>query len=248
MRRKVLWLLLPLLLLATGVAWAAPGDGLKGSDHDFSAAGGGVGLCTFCHTPHRGIETRLLWNHTLSAATYNWTDIDKTIGGTTLPTISQTWTGPTKYCLSCHDGSVAVGDVNWWNGGKPALPLDNDKHAWDDKHNVGATGGVLGEMKGNHPVAVPYPYQQAKNTYNGVTTGDSVILGEFVADPAGNEIRLFNSAGPSVLAGASVGKTGMECSSCHDPHNGSTVQDDYFVRGKLTGDSLPYLCLKCHTK
>jgi hypothetical protein len=237
------------LLLASGVAWAAPGGGLKGSAHDFSAAGGGVGLCTFCHTPHRALGTRLLWNHTLSAATYTWQDVTQTIGGTALPTIDQKWTGPTKYCLSCHDGSVAVGDVNWWLGGKPPAPLDNEQHAWPDTHNVGATDGILGNMSGNHPVAVPYPYGLAKNTYNGVTTGDGVILGEFVADPGVNKIRLFNNpAGSEVVAGAVAGKTGIECSSCHDPHNGSTVEDDYFLRGELKGDALPYICLKCHTK
>lgn len=248
MRARILWFLVPMLVLAAGAAWAAPGDGLKGSDHDFSAAGGGVGLCTFCHTPHRAIDTRLLWNHTLSAATYSWQDVDRTIGGTMLPTISQSWTGPTKYCLSCHDGSVAIGDINWWLGGKPAA-LDNEKHAWDDKHNVGATGGTLGNMSGNHPVAVPYPYQNAKNTYNGTTTGDYVITSEFVADPTVNKIRLFNNPSESlVVAGAVAGKTGMECSSCHDPHNGSTVEDEYFLRGKLRGSELPYICLKCHSK
>lgn len=248
MRSKLFWVLVPLLLLATAVAWAAaPGSGIKGTDHDFSAKGGGVGLCTFCHTPHRAISTRLLWNHTLSAATYTWQDQNETIGGTKLPTIAQSWTGPTKYCLSCHDGSVAVGDVNWWLEGKP-VPLDNTKHAWPDPANVGATGGTLGNMSGNHPVAAPYPYQQAKNSYNSVTTGDGVIISEFVADPGANKIRLFNDTGTLVRAGAVAGKTGIECSSCHDPHNGSTVEDTYFLRGKVKGDSLPYICLKCHSK
>ena len=242
------------VFIVAGLAWAfTPGAGLKDTPHDFSAKGGGVGVCTFCHTPHRALQTRLLWNHTLPTGyNYTWKDIDKTIGGTTLPTILSGpggWSGPTKLCLSCHDGSVAVGDINWWNEGKPPAPLDNTKHAWPDTYNVGATDGDLGNMKGNHPVAVPYPYANAKNTYGGTTTGDGVLIAEFVANPAVNNIRLFNtSGGSSVQAGAVAGSTGIECSSCHDPHNGSTVEDDLFLRGKLAGNALPYICLKCHNK
>jgi len=250
MRTRLPWLLVSTLLAIAAAVWAAPppGSGIRDTLHDFSSRGGGVGLCTFCHTPHRGISTRLLWNHTLSTATYTWQDVDETIGGTKLPTITQEWTGPSKFCLSCHDGSVAIGDVNWWRSAKPA-PLATEKHTWPSPVNVGATGGILSNMSGNHPVAFPYPYQQQKSTYNDVTTGDNVIVSEFVTDPTVNKIRLFNNPGGNVVvAGAVPGKTGIECSSCHDPHNGPTVEDNFFIRGRLRGNTLPYICLKCHSK
>ena len=43
---------------------------------------------------------------------------------------------------------------------------------------------------------------------------------------------------------------GVQCSSCHDPHNGSGVPatSDFFLRGNLTGNDTTYLCLKCHKK
>lgn len=235
------------ILLVPVIAWAAPGDGIATTDHDFSAKGGGVGLCTFCHTPHRAIATALLWNHTLSTQTFSWDDT-KTTAGTSYPTFTgDTYKGPTAKCLSCHDGTVAVGDINWWNGGKPAA-LDNTKHEWPDKHNVGATGGVPGSMKGNHPVAMPYPFQQAKNTYNGVTTGDQYTLGEWKVDPQSSNIRLYNDNGSGfITAGAVATKTGIECSSCHDPHNKASV-DEYFLRGMMAGSDTTYICLKCHIK
>jgi hypothetical protein len=235
-----------LVALAPAAAWAAPGAGVAGSDHDFSAKGGGIGLCTFCHTPHRAIQTLLLWNHTLSTATFSW-DVPSTTAGTTFPTFKgDTYKGPTAKCLSCHDGSVAVGDIAWWAGGTP-VGLDSTKHTWPDKHNVGATGGILGSMKGNHPVAMPLPYLGAKNTYNGVTTGDGISLGEWQSDPQTLNIRLFNDVGGAIGAGAVATKTGIECSSCHDPHNKASV-DDYFLRGDLRGTTTAYICLKCHTK
>jgi len=242
--RFALYLAVFALLLPTA-AWAAPGDGIKNTDHDFSSKGGGVGLCTFCHTPHKAISTLLLWNHKLSTNTFNW-DVPSTTAGTLFPTFKgDTYKGPTAKCLSCHDGSVAVGDIAWFNGG-PAQ-LDNTKHEWPDKHNVGATDGVLGSMKGNHPVAMPYPYQNLANKYNGSTTGAAAELAEWQGTPL-SPIRIFNDDGAgNITAGAVAGKTGLECSSCHDPHNKASV-GDYFLRGELGGKTTAYICLKCHIK
>jgi hypothetical protein len=237
-----------MLALAPAVAWGATGGaGLAGTAHDFSTKGGGVGLCTFCHTPHRAISTQLLWNHTLSTSTFSW-DVAKTTAGTNFPSFKgDTYTGPSAKCLSCHDGTVAVGDIAWWNEGQPTHPLDNTKHAWPDAFNVGATGGTAGSMKGNHPVAMPYPYGGAANTYNTITTGSGAVLTEWQASPPA-PIRLFNDNGSGTIsAGAVAGKTGIECSSCHDPHNKASV-DDLFLRGKMAGNGADYLCLKCHIK
>jgi doubled CXXCH motif protein len=236
------------LSLAPALAWAAAGGtGLSGTAHDFSSSGGGVGLCTFCHTPHRAITTPLLWNHTLSTSTFSW-DVTKTTAGTNYPSFKgDTYTGPSAKCLSCHDGTVAIGDIAWWNEGKPAAALDNTKHEWPDTFNVGARDGVVGSMKGNHPVAMPYPFGNAPNTYNGVTTGAGATLTEWQASPLSN-IRLFNDDGSgNISAGAVAGKTGIECSSCHDPHNKASV-DDLFLRGTLAGSTTDYICLKCHVK
>ena len=248
MKIKAKILMFAMLALAPAMAWgAAGGTGLAGTAHDFSAKGGGVGVCTFCHTPHRAITTQLLWNHTLSTSTFSW-DVAKTTAGTTFPSFAgDSYTGPSAKCLSCHDGTVAVGDIAWWNEGKPAS-LDNTKLAWPDKHNVGATGGVVGSMKGNHPVAMPYPYLGALNTYNGVTTGAGATLSEWQTTPIA-PIRMFNDNGGTISAGVLAGKTGLECSSCHDPHNKASV-DDLFLRGMMKGSSTGdgYICVKCHIK
>jgi doubled CXXCH motif protein len=241
-----------MLGLAPAVAWAAPGDGLLGTGHDFSlksvTGGNGetftTGLCTFCHTPHKALSTLLLWNHTLSTNTFSW-DVPKTTAGTTFPTFKgDTYKGPTAKCLSCHDGSVAIGDVAWFGEGKPASPLDTTKHGSGDPFNVGFGGA----MAGNHPVAMPYPYLNAKNTYNGVTTGDGASLTEWQATPLAN-IRVFSDDGAGNITGgvAVAAKTGIECSSCHDPHNKAAV-DDLFLRGTIGGNDTNYLCLKCHIK
>ena len=104
----------------TGACWMASvafaparGAGILGTKHDLSAIGPGPvkavsesGVCLFCHTPHNGTGQTPLWNHTLSSATYTPYD-----SSTTKATIGQP-TGATKLCLSCHDGTVAVGMVH----------------------------------------------------------------------------------------------------------------------------------------
>ncbi len=240
--------LLAIVALLPAITWAAtPGSGIAGTAHDFSGVGiPATGSCTFCHTPHRALSTLLLWNHTLSTATFSW-DVPTTTAGTSFPSFKgDTYTGPTAKCLSCHDGSVAVGDIAWWNEGKPVAPLNNVKHTWPDAFNVGATDGTLGSMKGNHPVAMPYPYLNVANTYNLITTGSGATLTEWQATPL-SPIRVFNDNGGNITAGALATKTGIECSSCHDPHNKASV-DDLFLRGKLGGADTNYICLKCHIK
>ena len=254
---KVIKLLIVMVIVALmpAVASAAPGA-LAGSHHDFSggtATTGSeaftTGLCTFCHTPHKAISTLPLWNHTLSAnASFAW-DVTSTTAGTTYPSFANTYNGPTARCLSCHDGSVAVGDIAWFGEGKPTSILvggeemTTHKHGETDPMNV----GFGGHMKGNHPVAMPYPFGGVGNTYNGVATGSAIITAEFQSAPL-SPIRLFNDRGTGdIVAGAVAGKTGIECSSCHDPHNTQAV-GDLFLRGTLGGNDTNYICLKCHIK
>lgn len=252
------------LALSPTIAFAAPGDGLLGTDHDFASGGGAltasapVGLCTFCHTPHKAQSTLLLWNHTLSSNTFTW-DVAKTTAGTTFPSIAGgTYKGPTAKCLSCHDGSVAVGDIAWykeqaWPGGTGLATFKMGDALGADPNTLSHQVGPGGAMKGNHPVAMPYPYNNATNTYNGQTTGAGAVLNEWQADPStlvGTKIRLFNDDGTGAIsAGVIAGKTGIECSSCHDPHNKAAV-DDMFLRGMIAGSTQGdgYLCLQCHKK
>ena len=224
-------------------SWAAAGTGIAGTDHDFTTEGSSTtGSCTYCHTPHKALSTLLLWNHTLSSNTFTW-DVSATTAGTPFPTFKgDTYKGPTAKCLSCHDGSVAIGDIAWWNATKP-VGLFNDFIAATDKHSVGFGGA----MKGNHPVAMPYPLGNLANKYNGSTTGAGAVLSEWQPTPFA-PIRMFNDDGSgNITAGPVAGLTGIECSSCHDPHNKASV-DKFFLRGTLTGKDDAYICLKCHIK
>ena len=239
-------------LLALGLsgfaslALAAPGDGFAGSEHDGSNHG--KTPCLNCHTPHQGKTTTLIWNHTLSVQTFTW-DEPKTTAGTDFPidTKGDTYTGMSVKCLSCHDGSVAVTDGQWYEAG--VLPAGG--FFVPDPYRVGASGN----MSGTHPVMMPYPANGTVSTYNGVTTGPAITLSEWVPDPmATNNIRLYNDDGTGkISAGTVTGKTGIECGSCHDVHNGPTVTGTFLVRGtNLSTDTSTaaggYICYQCHRK
>lgn len=236
----------PLTLLGL-VLLATPGGGqVEGSKHDFSGQQAGnqqSAPCTFCHTPHRAIRTDPGWNHTLATNVYRWS---KTVtgGGTSYPTIALNWSGSARLCLSCHDGSVAVGDVAWFNGqswvGRPLDPNDHD----GDNVQIGTSSG---DLQNNHPFAFPYPLGGVASTYNGVTTGSGALGQGWQPDPTTLGIRLFRQTGNLVVAGTEAGATGIECASCHDQHNDpANVEDDYFLRGSRDARDSNYICRKCH--
>ena len=209
-----------------------------------------IGLCTKCHTPHQAKSQTLLWNHTLTSTQYKWDDPNTTAGTPYSTFKGDTYKGPTTKCLSCHDGLLASTDGMWFN----RQSVQGSKYvAAPGTLNSGHEVAEGAEMSKTHPVAMPYPLNGASNTYNFVANGANIEPSEWVADPmATNKIRLFQDDGTGhVIAGTSAGKTGIECTSCHDVHNGARVKDVILLTGKIAGsDTSPggYICTQCHKK
>jgi Doubled CXXCH motif (Paired_CXXCH_1) len=206
------------------------------------------GLCTKCHTPHQARSTNLLWNHTLLATNYSW-DQPKTTAGTNYPTfVGDSYKGPSTKCLSCHDGTMASTDGVWFKRQR----VSGSKYVGSGPtsgHEV--TVPDSGNLSGSHPVAFPYPLNGTSNSYNGTSNGTELVGAEFVADPTVNGIRLFNDAGGNITAGKVAGSTGMECTSCHDVHNGARVKDVMLLTGLVAGSDTAaggYICTQCHKK
>ncbi len=242
---RLLFLALPVI---AGFVLCAPlgASQVDGSKHDFSGRDAGdkrSGVCTFCHTPHRAIRTNPVWNHTLASNVYRWSKLT-TNGGTPYPTITTSWPGAAPLCLSCHDGSKAIGDLAWFNGESwVGRPIDDDNHNGDNVQ----IGTATGDLTNNHPISFPYPFAGAASTYNGVTTASAALSQGWRADPTASGIRLFRQVGGLVIAGTAVGATGIECASCHDQHdNPANVEDDYFLRGSTDARDQNYICTKCH--
>jgi predicted CXXCH cytochrome family protein len=136
----------------------APGAGiLSGQDmhsivntrHNLSVSGPGSlrastesDICLFCHAPHNKTGPSPLWNHGVSAATYT-----PYVSSTLQATVGQP-TGASKLCLSCHDGTVALGMVNSRSG---IIPMQSGAST------IPAGRTRIGtDLSGHHPVSFTY--------------------------------------------------------------------------------------------
>ena len=99
-----------------------PGGGMAGSivrsPHDLSAGGPGLmraaqarGICILCHTPHRATADAPGWNR-FSSGTY----YIPYSSSTAKAPVGQP-SGASKLCLSCHDGTMALGMIRSRRGG-----------------------------------------------------------------------------------------------------------------------------------
>jgi predicted CXXCH cytochrome family protein len=78
--------------------------------HNLSVSGSGsvrstgtTEICIFCHAPHNASPAEPLWNQMQSGVTYT------PYSSTTMAASPGAPTGSSKLCLSCHDGTVAIG-------------------------------------------------------------------------------------------------------------------------------------------
>ncbi|MGW8370074.1 MAG: cytochrome c3 family protein, partial [Gammaproteobacteria bacterium] len=74
-------------------------------------------ICAFCHTPHGATPEQKapLWNRQLSSATYTLYNSNPVAGTSLDATDLGNPSGKSKLCLSCHDGTIALGAVNVLN-------------------------------------------------------------------------------------------------------------------------------------
>lgn len=64
-------------------------------------------VCMFCHTPHNAASGAMIWNQKLSQREFP-TYSSSTLQSTIVPINAQ---DASKLCLSCHDGTIALGDT-----------------------------------------------------------------------------------------------------------------------------------------
>jgi hypothetical protein len=228
------------VVVITAMGWAqnnAPKSAIIGSPHDFtndtwSATSGGTAAaittntCFFCHIIHKtntnskGVATGeslapgyMLWNHQLSSvSSYGVYTSDTfqsvlTKSGVSAPTdlgSSNNLTSPTvsNLCLSCHDGTIAIGSFYESGFGLPA----NGSY-WNNGHGNGLdmyTGMQIDNLAKSHPVNFVYNASLATAAQLTTPAGLNSVDGS-------GAVPLYGNAGY------------LECTTCHDPHNGTTI-------------------------
>jgi len=270
-------ILVATLVLAafTATVWAqnAHKSAIVGSAHDlttytWTASGGttassiATNLCFFCHITHKtatmgstGTSASspgyMAWNHTLSSqASYGVYSSDTfnallSASGATITDLgsSNNTSTPTvsNLCLSCHDGTVAL--ANFYN---PSLGLPSLNSDWYNGHGTlpGSTSMYSGmqvtDLTKSHPVNFTY------------TAALATAAGGTILSPS--SLTSVDGAGAVPLYGG----TGlMECTTCHDPHNGTFLK---VTNGTTTTTVFPFpraflasqtgsggFCAYCHT-
>lgn len=185
--------------------------------HNLTAASGasvysqGSLGCTFCHAPHSGLGgISPLWNQKLSTQSYTpYTSTTYSQQGNTRPTLGIT----SSLCLSCHDGTVGVGQSAAY-GPLPTVGALN---------SVDSFGTTL---TGSHPFSLVLPIKDAPNLVA------SLVSQGKTADPTG-AVKLINGNiectschSPHVQAIDTIAQNflvrdssnAQMCLACHDPN------------------------------
>lgn len=160
---------------AVGVSQAQVSGDVLGS-HNLSLNGtspikGGLDPCLYCHVPHSGIQNPnpALWSQTLSTQSYS------TYTSSTLHNTGQQplLGGDSSLCLSCHDGTVAVGQTQPFG----AVKMTGNMYPLD----------VFGNnLQGSHPFSLKLPLVDAPDLVPSLTTSHTT------ADPT-NAVKLINN-------------------------------------------------------
>lgn len=140
-------------LLGSGFALtvsAQTASDIVNTKHNLSVTGAGTTrassetrICIFCHTPHNASPSSPLWNKDLEPQVYS-VYTSPTLRAGPLPQPS----GPTKLCLSCHDGTIAMGAV--------IDPYGGIAMSGGNTLPPGSLSNFGLDLSGHHPVSFPY--------------------------------------------------------------------------------------------
>lgn len=238
------------LALGASIALAGipGGTGIQGSKHDMNrqiGQGDSKGrVCAFCHTPHHKLEDAKLdynplWSHEVTTEDYiaygeQTNSFDATIG---LDPLS----GPSRLCMSCHDGVIAV-DQHYGMAGTAS----SDKLKGDDYGQIAV--GLANDLSNDHPIGFYIEDaidNDGSSPENGIIAFGNALNATLVLPnntniPAGTPMTSLGFKGlPN-----SDGKSLFTCASCHEVHNKDSV-DEAFLYEKQAGSAF---CLMCHNK
>lgn len=208
-------------LFALASAWPAEAQSIITTKHNLSVSGPGpvkatveTEVCVFCHTPHNASPAKPLWGHEQSAATYT-----VYTSSTAKSTPSQP-DGASKLCLSCHDGTVAVGSIN---GGRTQVEMAPGSVRPDGALLSTSPSNLGTNLADDHPISSTLPASDPG----------------YVEPASWDRVKLY---------GDPPGK--VQCTSCHDPHDDAfrpflrKSNVDTASAGQYGGQ----ICLSCHVK
>jgi predicted CXXCH cytochrome family protein len=229
-------------LLLAGQAFAAERMTVVGSKHDLSVTGPGpikavhqANPCMFCHTLHRGGKG--MSSRPDSTATY------RTFESGTMKAKAAVPSGPSRICLSCHDGTIAVGQTR-----KGLIEMRGTP---DGKIPPGRGSNLGTDLRTSHPFSI--------EPDRGVATRRPRGRGHVKLDGAGL-VQCTSCHDPhSEFGGSTEGMFLVEptlrsqiCQSCHSLNGATTHLRSTKAYSPAPGSTAPYAtvadagCMACH--
>lgn len=233
-----------------GVARAGADESVVNSKHDLSAFGPGPvraldesRVCIFCHVPHNASPAAPLWNRHTPTTYYRIYRSDTTDARVDQP-------GPaSKLCLSCHDGSIALG-----------LTLDRpatDPIPMTHPYLPSGPANLTNDLSDDHPIGFRYDRALANRDFElrpPELVDHRIPLGErgelectACHDPHNNELGDFLRI---------TARGGTLCLTCHDLRGWRVSSHAWSPRrvplAVTSGEPLPYhsmadnACRACH--
>ena len=214
MRSLCIAALAGLLCCWTALAMA----GIGTTRHNLSVSGPGTvkaasetQICVFCHAPHNSSPVAPLWNRKTPAASY------VPYSSSTARAVAGQPTGSSLNCLSCHDGTIAMGEVLsrasriGMAGGATTLPAG--------RSNLGT------DLSDDHPVSIRYDASLAA-AHGGQLVDPSTLNGKVRLD-AGSRVQCTSchdahddSNGKFLVVS---NQAGALCMTCHVPSGWSAA-------------------------
>ncbi len=236
-------------LVPPPLALAARISDIANTKHNLSAssantfkAASETGICVFCHTPHgaASADGAPLWNRTIPASGTYATYRSGSMQAGTITDIAN----PSKLCLTCHDGTQALGAVNNapGSGGAGTIGMATGIDKLTGTANLGT------DLTNDHPISILYDNTLAAS--DGELFNPAVV--PHIGDPTPGHDR-------NVLS-MPLNNGKVECATCHDPHiRDSSGEDIKFLRlNRFQSTASPsagsfnagndIICLACHDK
>jgi predicted CXXCH cytochrome family protein len=238
------------LLICSGFAAAQP-TSVVNSPHNLSASGPSAvraatedQVCIFCHAPHNSSPVQPLWNRVMPTEAYT------IYTSRALEAQPGQPTGNSKMCLSCHDGTIALGAVVSrtmpivMSGGVTTIPEGHARIGTDlsDDHPISFrydTSLAIKNPKLKDPALLPPQTRLDSNAELQCTSCHDAHNNSL-----GNFLVMRNDTSQLCTSCHQMGSTTVsghaQCSACHQPH--SAPSGPYLLRAR----NQTRTCLACH--
>lgn len=236
-------------------SWSARESNVRATKHNLSKDWGGGGadtrtvkattesqVCVFCHTPHAATSGMTpLWNRKASNAAYT-TYTSSSLDAQAIEGQLAAPGGSSKLCLSCHDGTLAIGNVNVLNGagsntvqGGQSITMTGTGAGGvmpgGSGTNTGFTRFLGTDLSNDHPISVTYNKlltdrdgelrDATLNPIDGTwewVNGSTRIIGVRKHRNQGGSGQAQKPKLPLEMTGSATDSGQVQCATCHDPH------------------------------